>query len=261
MKTFCVFTTKALLRRAVAIVLHLILCGAVSTQLLLAQPKLQLSNLSDNTFDWGTVMDVSKPLQAKIELKNAGDKELLISEVRPGCGCTAAMPEKTKLAPGETTVMNVSLNIGTNNGQMMKTVAITSNSEPDMQTVLTLKANIVRPIQAEPAFVAFPTLFVGREATASTKLKNNTAKTITLTDIKANGGVTTTLKAPYKIPPGATVELPLKVVPQVQGYLNADIVIATDHPDQKTFEVRMYGNINVLTPSASPAMNPNSGGN
>jgi hypothetical protein len=240
-----------------------LLAGVVATATLTAQPKLQIGG--GGTFDWGTINDVSKPLTAKVELKNTGNQELLISEVKPGCGCTAAKPEKSKLAPNETTVIDVSLNIGANVGQLMKSVTITTNAQPDPVQTLILKANIQRPVHVEPSFVMMPPMYVGQEVSGTAKLKNNMKVPITLTSAAFNNGVKSSLKLPYTLKPEEQIDVTMTVKPteEQKGYFNSEVVFNTDHPDQKTASVRLYGEIKVLVPVSSPAFNQqnaNSGG-
>jgi hypothetical protein len=231
---------------------------AFGTQQAQAQPKLQIGG--GGTYDWGIVSDVSKPLVAKIELKNVGTQELLINEVKPSCGCTAAMPEKSKLAPGEATVVNVSLNIGSNNGQLMKSINVSSNSQAEPAQTIVLKAFIQRPLQAEPSFVALPQMFVGREGTGSVQITNNVKKAIVVKDLKITNGAAIDVKLPLTIPAGGKVDLTLRATPKVEGYYNAEAIFFTDHPDQQTFEVRMYGNVRTIAPAESPAFAPNANG-
>jgi hypothetical protein len=254
MKSFLLFST---LCRAAAFAGTLFITGVAVTSVALAQPKLQIGG--GGTYDWGTINDITKPLTAKVELKNVGNQELLISEVKPGCGCTAAKPEKSKLAPNETTLVDVSLNVGANVGQLMKSVTITTNAQPDPVQTLILKAFIQRPIHTDPTFIMLNPLYVGQEASGVVKLKNNMKVPITLTSAVLNSGMKSNLKLPYTMKPEETLDVTLSLKPteDQKGYYNAEAVFNTDHPDMKTVAVRVYGDIKVLVPVASPAFNQN----
>lgn len=225
----------------------------VTTQTTFAQ-KLEI--LGGDTHDWGVVTKVSAPLQAKIEIKNTGEKDLVVSEVRPGCGCTAAPLEKSTLKPGETTFINVTLTIGSNTGQLVKSVFINSNSVGTPSQILYLKAFIQRPIQADPVFIAIQQMFVGKEAMGSTKLKNTMKTPITITGVSADNGVSSVLKTPYILQPGAEVELQIKVTPKQEqsGSFYSHIAVQTNHPDAATIDISVYGTVKTL--AQSPAFVP-----
>lgn len=236
--------------RKILIIVALMVVGLVT----LKAQKLEI--IGGDTHDWGVVTKVSAPLQAKIEIKNAGDKDLVVSEVRPGCGCTAAPLEKSTLKPGETTFINVSLNVGTNTGQLVKSVFINSNATNSPNQTLYLKAFIQRPIQAEPTYIAIQQMFVNKEATGSTKLKNTMKTPITITAVTADNGASTGLKTPYILQPGAEVELLIKVTPRQEqvGAYYSHVAIQTNHPDAPTIDISVYGTIKTLV--QSPAFVP-----
>lgn len=224
-----------------------------------AQPKLEIKG--GETFDWGVISNTAQPATAKIEIKNVGDKELIISEVKPGCGCTAAPLEKSNLKPGESTHMNITLNLGSNIGQIMKTVLIRSNSLPNNEQTLVLKAFIQRPIQIDPTFVSMGQMYANRAATGTAKMKNTTKAPITITGVTANNGVTVNIKTPFVLEAGKETELVVKVTPKQEqvGYFNAEILFQTNNPEQPSFDVRLYGDVKTLTPAQSPAFAPGAG--
>lgn len=211
----------------------------------LAQPKLSI--VIGDTYDWGTVTDVNTPLTAKIELKNIGTQELIIDEVKPGCGCTTAPLEKKRLMPDESTFMNVTLNVGPSNiGQVMKNIYIYSNSVPYTTQTLIIKAFIQRPLQPDPIYMTLPPLTVGKETQTTFKIKNTQKKTVTLLEYAPNNkAVVLTWKKSYTFQPEEEVQIPVKIKPTGDqiGYFQAILFFKTDHPDQKQFEVNMYGNV------------------
>jgi len=223
----------------------------------LAQPKLEI--VGGTTYDWGTITKVGQPLQAKIQLKNTGNQELNISDVKPGCGCTTAPLDKSKLAPGESTHVNVTLNIGSNNGQLMKSVTITSNSATNPTETLLLKAFIQRPLQPENTFLAYQQLFVGRQASVSTKIKNSTNAPIIISKATATAGMTLNIAAPTTIPANGEIELVVNITPTEaqKGYFYGQVSLQTNHPDQPTIDINTYGDVKSL--ANSPAMAPAGG--
>lgn len=211
----------------------------------LAQPKLSI--VIGDTYDWGTITDVNTPLTARVELKNIGTQELLIDEVKPGCGCTTAPLEKKRLMPNESTFMNITLNVGPSNiGQVMKNIYIYSNSVPYSTQTLIIKAFIQRPLQPDPIYMTLPPLTVGKEVQTTLKIKNTQKTPVTLLEHAPNNkSVSIVWKKSYTFQPEEEVQIPIKIKPTGDqlGYFQAMLFFKTDHPDQKQFEVNMYGNV------------------
>ena len=249
MKTF----TQTLIATGVA----MLFAGA-----LYAQPKLEIKG--GDTFDWGNVSDVSKPLAGQLEIKNSGDKDLVISQAKPACGCTSEALERSTIKPGESTTLKFTVNVGSASGQLMKSITITSNAAPDSTKILFLKANIIRLMQVDQ-FVSFYPMYVGKEATGVAKIKNNGSTPVKLLEFTGNNGLTITKKAPITVPANTEIELPVKVVgPAQPGPFYGQVLVKTDHtdPQYKLLEIRAYGENKPApapTQQASPAMLPTGG--
>ncbi len=249
MKSF----TKTLLATGVALFL---------TGVAFAQPKIEIKG--GDTYDWGNVSDVSKPLAGQVEIKNSGDKDLVILQAKPACGCTSEALERSNIKPGESTVLKFTVNVGTASGQLMKSITLTSNAQPDSIKVLFLKANIIRLMQVDQ-FVSFYPMYVGKEATGVAKIKNNGSSPVKLLEFTGNNGLTIAKKAPITIPANTEIELPVKVVgPAQPGPFYGQVLVKTDHqdPQYKLLEIRAYGENKPAvapTPQTSPAMLPNGG--
>ncbi|MBL7991690.1 MAG: DUF1573 domain-containing protein [Candidatus Kapabacteria bacterium] len=227
-----------------------------------AQPKIEIKG--GDTFDWGNVTDISKPLAGQVEIKNIGDKDLVITQAKPACGCTSEALERSNIKPGESTTLKFTVNVGSASGQLMKSITISSNAAPDSVKVLFLKANIMRLMQVDQ-FVSFYPMYVGKESTGMAKIKFNGASPVKLLEFTGNNGLTIAKKAPITIPANTEIELPVKVVgPAQPGPFYGQVLVKTDHPDQqyKLLEIRAYGENKpapAATPQSSPAMLPSGG--
>ena len=99
--------------------------------------------------------------------------------MKPSCGCTTAPLDKYELAPGESTLLHISLELGSNSGKMSKTIGITSNDPVNGKIYYTLRANVIRPIEVTPmSFFSFDLIRVGEDAKTAFFIKNNTTETI-----------------------------------------------------------------------------------
>ncbi|MCS6809014.1 MAG: DUF1573 domain-containing protein [Bacteroidota bacterium] len=229
------------------------------TTALSAQPKLEI--IGGDTYDWGTISDVSKPLTGQVELKNVGDKELVIYSTRPACGCTSDALDQTNLKPGETTRLRFSVNVGSASGQIIKSITVTTNAQPDSIKVLFLKANILRLVQADQ-FVSLYPMYVGREVSGTVKVRNNSSAPVKLLEFTGNNGLTVPKKPPVTVPAHSEIDLPIKAVgPQQPGSFYGQLLIKTDSqdPQYKLLEVRIYAENKPASEAPSPAMLPSAG--
>ena len=73
--------------------------------------------------------------------KNTGNEPLVLSNVKPSCGCTTPSWTKEPVAPGEEGEILVEFDSKGKSGKQTKTVTITANTEP-AKTVLTITGEI-----------------------------------------------------------------------------------------------------------------------
>ncbi len=74
--------------------------------------------------------------------RNEGKSDLIIRNVKAGCGCTATNPEKTVLSPGESSKIGIVFNTAGRNGLQQKTVEVIANDPAKPVTVLTIKGYV-----------------------------------------------------------------------------------------------------------------------
>ncbi|TAE28917.1 MAG: DUF1573 domain-containing protein [Candidatus Kapaibacterium sp.] len=239
-----------------------LLVSVVAATSAFAQPKIEIKG--GDTFDWGTVNDVSKPLAGQVEIKNIGDKDLLIYQTKPACGCTSDALDKGTLKPGESTMLRFSVNVGSTTGQLLKSITVTTNAAPDSVKVVFLKANIQRLLSVDPQFISFYPLWIGKESTTMAKIKNNGKDPVKVLEFTVNNGLTIGKKAPFTIPANSEVEIPIKVVgPAQAGPFYGTVLAKTDSKAYPLLEIRAYGDIKPAptpAPASSPAMLPTGGG-
>jgi hypothetical protein len=82
-------------------------------------------------------------VRAVFKLKNTGDEPLMITSVRPGCGCTVVKYD-TLIAPGKTGVIEPAVDLkGMRPGPMSRGVYVTSNAENMPTLNLTIQADVL----------------------------------------------------------------------------------------------------------------------
>jgi len=123
---------------AVAAVL-VIGCIPAGTALSEGTPKLMVE---PEKFNFGEVNEGDAPMATFI-IKNEGDADLLIHDVKRSCGCTVTKLEKKVLAPGESTTLEATYNSkGRGGGRISKAVTIMTNDPAAKSKVVYLTGNV-----------------------------------------------------------------------------------------------------------------------
>lgn len=212
----------------------------------IAQPKMEI--VGGDTYDWGKVKPSQNPVKTTILVRNIGNEELNITQVRPGCGCTTAPLDKDKLKPGDTARIKVELNLGATSGPLMKSITVTSNDPANRDRVLYLKADVVRALIISPSqYFTFTELRVGETAEAKITIKNNSQTPVTLSDFQLPEGLTLNVKQNVTIKEGTSLDLIAKLRPMKKGYYSGEVKLKTSSEDFPTLSLPVYGNVQEST--------------
>jgi len=95
-----------------------------SAMSLFAQPVIQFDK---TTIDFGTIKEEGGKVTGRFEFINTGNEDLLLTGVKPGCGCTAADYTKTPVAPGQKGYIDATYNPYNRPGSFNKNIRVTTN--------------------------------------------------------------------------------------------------------------------------------------
>lgn len=99
-------------------------------------PKLQIA---ETNYDFGNIKQGEKVTKDFI-ITNTGKSDLNIRMTRATCGCTASEPEKSDLAPGESSKIKVTFDSKGRSGEQKKTVMVYSNDPVNPTQKIAIKA-------------------------------------------------------------------------------------------------------------------------
>jgi hypothetical protein len=108
------------------------LVAAVATAALLAaaapgeEPSGPRIRVEPGAFDFGDTLP-EKTLRREFTIRNFGDADLVLEGVSTSCGCTAALPAKTRLGPGGSTPLRVTFETRRYSGRIEREVLVRSN--------------------------------------------------------------------------------------------------------------------------------------
>ncbi|MDR2121559.1 MAG: DUF1573 domain-containing protein [Flavobacteriaceae bacterium] len=90
--------------------------------------KESIIKFDKETYDFKDIKKGEKVTQV-IKFTNVGKRPLVISEVRPSCGCTTPKYTKKPVSPGKRGSITVTFDSSNFDGTVLKTVAVSGNFE------------------------------------------------------------------------------------------------------------------------------------
>jgi len=94
--------------------------------------------LSESNVDLGSIKFGGKAITT-VQIKNTGDKPLIISDAKASCGCTVPTWPKEPIAPGKSAAMTVEYKTTSKAGAFNKTVTISSNAVTEGRKIFRIK--------------------------------------------------------------------------------------------------------------------------
>ncbi len=111
--------------------------------------------------DFGEIWDIERKA-CEFPFTNVGDGLLVISEVKPSCGCTATTLEQREFEPLEGSAIEVAFD-PKGHGRQSKHIDVISNSNPGEFVRLVISADITEFIKAVPRYIKLGSVDMGKE--------------------------------------------------------------------------------------------------
>jgi hypothetical protein len=96
----------------------------------------------DSSKNYGTINE-GQVLEVSFRFRNTGDKPLVIENVRPSCGCTAANPPDKPILPGEEGVINATFDSKSRPGKSSKEIYVTANTVNTKEHKLHFEVDVI----------------------------------------------------------------------------------------------------------------------
>ncbi|MDR1859770.1 MAG: DUF1573 domain-containing protein [Bacteroidales bacterium] len=96
-----------------------------------------VAQFTENTYDFGTIRE-GVSVSHNFVLKNGGQRELIIRNIKTACDCTRATPQKMVIAPGESIPVTVSFDSTGKHGRQSRTISIITNDPKNAASILTI---------------------------------------------------------------------------------------------------------------------------
>ena len=90
---------------------------------------------------------------AHFKYKNASDKQVRITAVKPSCGCTTAAPPNDPIAAGASGEITATFHIGDRMGMQTKSIHVLTDEPGAENVTLTLKADVPKLLEVGSTFL------------------------------------------------------------------------------------------------------------
>ena len=90
---------------------------------------------TEATYDFGSIKEADGPVTHKFELTNTGDAPLVITYVKPSCGCTTSDYTKEPIMPGGKGFVSATYDPQGRPGPFNKSISVTTNCTPEVSTI------------------------------------------------------------------------------------------------------------------------------
>ena len=215
----------------------------------LLTPKLILQQ---DEYDFGDIKQGEKVSHTFV-LTNGGGDLLKIEEVHPSCGCTAALPEKTELAPGESTNLTVTYNSAGRLGKQKKIVRINSNDPDRLEAMLTIKANVILPDSDKTSYPKlnffetehnFGSVQEGKVVEYVFGFENGGDAQLKIKDIKTSCGCTAALVSSKLVEPGSKGTLKVELdTSNIKGKMTRTVSVNSNDPKDPVKVLTVYAQV------------------
>jgi hypothetical protein len=215
----------------------------------LLQPKLVLQQ---NSYDFGDIKQ-GEVVSHDFILSNSGGDLLTISNVTASCGCTAAVPEKKELSPGESTNLTVTFNSSKRLGKQNKTIRVYSNDPQNPEMVLTITGVVIPPAQesGKSAIIYFPEtehdfgkVNEGDKVDYTFRFVNKGELVLEIKDIKTSCGCTAALVSSDSLSPGqeGTIQVELNTKNKF-GKMSRTVTVQSNDPKDPAKVLTIYADV------------------
>lgn len=173
---------------------------------------------------------------------NVGDAQLIITNVQPSCGCTAAAAWTREVEPGKTGAIPIQFNSANFGGPVAKMVTVVCNDKTQPAVYLQIKGTIWKPIEVTPTYAVINVPPESTGGSTTVKILNNMEAALFLGKPAANQpGFALDMKTNQ---PGKEYELTVSTVPPLKpGNVQAEIKIPTSATNTPTLSVRIWANV------------------
>lgn len=182
------------------------------------------------------------PVKYTYYFTNTGTETLEITRVQPSCGCTTAGDFSKKVEPGQTGNIPIQFNSGNFNGNVFKTITVSSSAKNSPTTVLQLKGTIWKAVEFTPAYSVLTIPPDAAVSTATVHITNNLEEPLTLLEPHSSNPAFSAELKTNQVGKGFELTITAKR-PLNSGTMNGQITMKTTSTNAPVVTVPFWANV------------------
>jgi len=192
-------------------------------------------------YEFGRVKS-GDPVKYNYYFTNPCTETLEISRVQPSCGCTTAGDFSKKVEPGQAGNIPIQFNSGNFNGNVFKTITVSSSAKNSPTTVLQLKGTIWKAVEFSPAYSVLTIPPDAATGTATVHITNNLEEPLTLLEPQSSNPAFSAELKTNQVGKGFELTIIAKR-PLNTGTMNGQIIMKTTSTNTPVVTVPFWANV------------------
>ncbi len=139
--------------------------------------------VDEKSYDFGKVKEGTN-VEHVYKIKNEGEGELVIENVRSSCGCTVAQPTSKNVPPGGESEIKATFRTAGRGGKTRKTITVKSNDPVTPTLVLSIQGEIETDVAVKPRSIWLGQLKKRTKGTADFTVEVSDPERIKVTSVK-----------------------------------------------------------------------------
>jgi len=214
-------------------------------------PKIQFAT---TLYDFGRVRN-GDPVKYTYVFTNTGDALLVLNNVQPQCGCTAAGEWTKQVEPGKTGVIPIQFNTAAYTGGVLKQVTVFCNVSTQAVLPLQLKGTVYKAYDINPQMGVFN---MGPDAGAASlviTITNNMEEPLLLSSPTVNNRIFSVELVTNQLGKGYQIKVSTVPPMPAAGSSQGQVVLKTSWTNTPTIAVPLAANIQAAVVVIPPVIN------
>lgn len=194
-------------------------------------------------YDFG-IAGQQEEIKHDFVFKNTGDGLLQIKNLRPSCGCVAALLSGENIPSGETGIIQVTFKTNKYEGKQKKFIYVETNDPKEPKIELVVQGNIKSDIAVDPQGIHFGDVIKGETVSKKVKVFDMSNEGLQLKRIQINEKLFAIKTETFKGEHNRGFELEITLKPDIPaGPLKETITLHTNLKRRPRIDIPVLGNI------------------
>jgi hypothetical protein len=217
----------------------LLVLACLAGEIASAAPRIEFDH---TTCDLGTTSG-AQSVTGSFVVRNTGDEPLIINGIGTSCGCTRASVEKKEIAPGASTPLSFSINLGDTTGLVVSSLTLGSNDPVTPRATLTCRVKIPALYEAAPRDILLGDIGRGELTNVTVEVRRLDGAPLVISETApSRKTIKATVEPVNNDPSRACIRVKFPADTQL-GRFNESLKIHTDDPVKPSLTIWITGRV------------------